>query len=73
MIARAKEYPIKDLLKNPVKQDLTNCIAYDDKNPSTNIKNNWAYCHACVFQGDSISVYIHLNNVDFKTAIKNLN
>ncbi len=73
MIAKAKDYPIKDLLRSPIKQNITNCIAHEDKNPSMNIKNNWAYCYSCGFRGDSISVYMHLNNVDFKTAVKNLN
>ncbi len=73
MIQRAKQYPISELLTVPIRGNVTNCIAHDDKNPSMNIKNNWAYCHACGFRGDSISVYMRLNGVDFNSAVKNLN
>jgi hypothetical protein len=73
MIKRAKQSPISELLTMPVKRDLTNCIAHDDKNPSMNIKGNFAYCYACGFRGDSISVYMHMNDVGFKTAVENLN
>ena len=73
MILRAREHPIKNLLSKTVKNSITNCISHNDKTPSMSIKNNWAYCYACGFKGDSISVYMHLNDVDFKTAVKNLN
>jgi hypothetical protein len=73
MILRAREYPIKNLLSNPVKNNITNCISHNDKIPSMSIKNNRAYCFSCGFKGDSIAIYMHLNNADFKTAVKNLN
>ncbi len=73
MIQRAKQYPMSGLLTTPIRGNVTNCIAHEDKHPSMRIKNNWAYCYACGFRGDSISVYMRLNNVDFKTAIRNLN
>ena len=73
MIQRAKQYPISELLTTPIRGNVTNCIAHEDKNPSMNIKNNWAFCYACGFRGDSISVFMRLNSVDFKTAVKNLN
>ncbi len=73
MIQRAKQYPMSELLTTPIRGNVTNCIGHEDKNPSMNIKNNWAYCYSCGFRGDSISVYMRLNGVDFKTAVKNLN
>jgi len=73
MIQRAKQFSISELLTTPIRGNVTSCIGHEDKNPSMNIKNNWAYCYACGFSGDSISVYMHLNDVDFKTAVKNLN
>jgi len=73
MIQKAKQYPISELLITPIRGNVTNCIAHEDKNPSMNIKNNWAYCYSCGFRGDSISVYMRLNAVDFKTAVRNLN
>ena len=73
MILRAKEYPIKSLLPNPVRRDMTNCISHNDKTPSMSIKNNRAYCFSCKFKGDSIAIYMFLKGVNFKTAVKNLN
>ncbi|MBT7349643.1 hypothetical protein HN803_02510 [candidate division WWE3 bacterium] len=73
MIMKAKQSPISELLTMPVRRNLTNCIAHDDKNPSMNIKGNFAYCYACGFRGDSISVYMRMNDADFKTAVENLN
>ena len=73
MIQRAKQFSISVLLTTPIRGNVTNCVAHEDKNPSMNIKNNWAYCYSCGFRGDSISVYMRLNGVDFKTAVKNLN
>jgi hypothetical protein len=73
MILRAREYPIKNLLSNPVRNNITNCISHNDKTPSMSIKNNRAYCFSCGFKGDSISVYMHLNGANFKTAVKKLN
>ncbi len=73
MILRARKYPIKSLLLNPVKNDMTNCISHNDKTPSMSIKNNRAYCFSCKFKGDSIAIYMYLNGVDFKAAVKNLN
>ncbi len=73
MILRAREYPIKNLLSNPVKNNMTNCISHSDKTPSMSIKNNRAYCFSCGFKGDSIAIYMRLNGAEFKTAVKNLN
>ncbi len=73
MIQRAKQFSISELLTTPIRGNVTNCVAHEDNNPSMNIKNNWAYCYSCGFRGDSISVYMRLNGVDFKTAVKNLN
>ncbi|MGR3174598.1 MAG: CHC2 zinc finger domain-containing protein [Candidatus Scalindua sp.] len=73
MILRAKEYPIRNLLSNPVKNNMTNCISHNDRTPSMSIKNNRAYCFSCGYKGDSISVYMRLNGADFKTAVMDLN
>ena len=72
MITRAKEYPIKNLLPNPVRNNLTNCISHSDKTPSMSIKNNRVYCFSCGFKGSVIDVAMQLNGVDFKTAVREL-
>ncbi len=73
MIQKARGFSIKDLLPNSIKCNMTNCIAHNDKNPSMRIKDNRALCFSCGFKGDVIEVYMRLNGVDFKTAVKNLN
>jgi hypothetical protein len=73
MIQKARKYPIKDLLPNPIKRNMTDCIAHNDKNPSMRIKDNRAKCFSCGFKGDVIEVYMRLNSVGFKTAVRNLN
>jgi hypothetical protein len=73
MIQKAREYPIETILPNPIRRNVTNCIAHDDTHPSMGIKNNRVRCFSCGFSGDAISVYMYLNNADFKTAVKELN
>ena len=73
MIQKAREYPVQDLLPNPIQRNMANCIAHNDKNPSMSIKANRAKCFSCGFKGDVIDVYMRLKGVDFRTAVKNLN
>ncbi len=72
MIARAKEYPIKELLSSPVRRNTTHCIAHNDSDPSMGIKNNRVKCFVCGFKGDAIDVAMKINNLDFKSAVKTL-
>lgn len=71
-IEKAKNYPIENLLQS-VRNGKTNCINHEDKRPSMDIRNNFVYCYSCGFHGDAITVYRKLHNVDFVTAVKNLN
>lgn len=72
MIQKAKGYPIAELLPNPVRRNVTNCIAHDDAHPSMGIKDNRAYCYVCGFKGDTIDVAMQLNHIDFRGAVKTL-
>ncbi len=72
MIQRAKDSEIKNLLPYPVIRNLTNCVFHDDRNPSMSIKDNRVKCFSCGTSGDSIAVYMHLNNVGFKQAVLRL-
>jgi len=71
MIQRAKEFPIIELIKN--RRGMALCFNHPDKRPSLSLKNNYAYCFGCGYSADSIKLYMDLNNVDFKTAVKALN
>ncbi|MGR3221208.1 MAG: CHC2 zinc finger domain-containing protein [Candidatus Anammoxibacter sp.] len=73
LIETAKEYPIENLLPNPVKRNLTLCFAHNDKHPSMSIKNNKVKCFACGYSGSVIDVVMHLNKCDFKKAVKFIN
>lgn len=72
-IERAKAYPIENLLTN-VRNGKTNCISgtHEDRHPSMDIRNNFAYCYSCGWTGDVIAVYMKLNNTDFITSVKSL-
>lgn len=73
-IELARKYPIETLLAN-VSNGKTHCISgtHADKNPSMDIRNNFAYCYSCGFRGDTITVYMKLNNTDFITSVTALN
>ena len=72
MIARAKEYPIEKLIK--VNRGMARCISgtHEDKKPSMNCKNNYAYCHACGYHADTIKILMDLENINFIEAVKRL-
>lgn len=71
-IARAKEYPITQLL-NVSRGYMARCPFHgEDKHPSMSIKKNFAYCFTCGWKGDSIDIYMKLNDTDFITAVKAL-
>jgi hypothetical protein len=73
-IERARNYPIENLLQN-IERGKTHCISgtHEDKHPSMNTKNNFAYCYSCGFHGDVIAVCMQQYNIDFITAVRKLN
>lgn len=74
-IESARKYPIKSLLMQNIKGGKTHCISgtHKDEHPSMDIRHNFAHCYSCGFQGDSITVYRKLHNVDFITSVTALN
>ena len=50
------------------------CPFHDDHNPSlsVNLEDGLYNCFACGASGDAISFYMKINNVDFKTALKEI-
>jgi hypothetical protein len=71
MIETANEFPIEELL-DINNRGFARCIWHDDKNPSMYCKNNFAHCFSCGKTGSVITVYMQLNNVNFKEAVKHL-
>lgn len=54
------------------------CPFHDDKHPSMSVntepgKNGVCLCHACGFKGDLITFYQKYHNIDFKTALRQIN
>ena len=70
MIEQARNYPIRNLIKSS--KGLALCVNHGEKNPSMNTKNNFAYCHACGWHGDTIEMYMKINRCNFKDAVKSL-
>lgn len=66
-IERAVEYPIERIVE--VTRGMALCVEHDDKKPSMNCRNNFAYCHSCGFTGNSIVVYRKVHNVGFREAV----
>lgn len=73
-IERARSYPLENLLQN-IRNNKTHCISgtHEDRRPSMDTRNGFAYCYSCGWQGDAIAVFMKLNSVDFVTAVKALN
>lgn len=73
-IARARSYPIPDIIKfNRAKKAL--CPYHHEDTPSFHYypKTNTTYCFSCSKSADAIDLYQHTNSVDFITAVKQLN
>ena len=73
MIERAREYPIKALLPNPVKRNMTSCCFHNDKHPSMYINDsNYAYCFSCNKGWNPIDFIMSIKGYDFKETVKYL-
>ena len=73
MIATAKNFPITSLLGEPCNGNF-DCLWHSDSNPSLHYypETNTVYCFSCQTFGDSLDVYMKMNNVDFIEAVRNL-
>lgn len=72
MVAQAKEYPLSNILGVGPGKSVALCIAHNERNPSMNIRRNFAYCHSCGFSGDSITVAEKVWGLSFVDAVKKL-
>ena len=73
-IENAKQYPIQDILGETQDGKFTCIFHSPDNNPSLHYyeKTNSVHCFSCGEGGDSIAVYMQVNNVDFIEAVKQL-
>lgn len=74
-ITRAREFPIEELFTQltaqTVRHGMTTCVFHPDKTASMSLKkHNRYHCFGCDAKGDTIDLYMKLNNVDFITAVK---
>lgn len=72
MIARAKEYPIRDMYDGKLRRGVGLCPFHNEKTGSFNVKNNKFKCFGCDAHGDAIDFYMKINNCNFITAVKKL-
>jgi hypothetical protein len=68
-IARAKEYPIENLI-SVNRMGFALCPFHGDKNPSLYTKNNFYHCFSCKEHGDVIDYVMKINNKTFMEAVK---
>ena len=76
-IEQAKSVPLHIVLGIDERECRHNicCPVHKDKTPSFHVyrKDNKAKCFGCNWHGDSIDLYMAINNTDFKSAVKALN
>ena len=70
-IARAKEYPLSELLE--VGQNgRARCVFHNGADFNLDIRKNFAFCHVCQESGDVLKVYQTLHGCGFIEAVKAL-
>ncbi len=69
-IERAKSYPLESLVT--VENGKAICVSHDDKRPSMDVRNGFAYCYSCGWHGDVIAVFMKIHNVDLIDAVNRL-
>lgn len=70
-IARAKEYPIQDIIEIG-HNGRAKCIFHNGTDFNMGIKNNFARCFVCNESGDSIKVYQTVHGCGFIEAVRAL-
>ncbi len=72
-LAKAKAVPLTTFLTLN-HTHFAKCPFHLDKTPSLKVdKHNRFHCFSCGFNGDTIDFYMKQNNVDFRTAVYDLN
>lgn len=72
-IAKARRFPIQTLYEFKRKGNMVSCPFHgEDKNPSMSLKYNRFYCFSCGAKGSTIDLIMRLQNIDFKSAVRQL-
>lgn len=74
-IARAKAFPIEELIEITRRDGFVNCIFHGEKTPSMKIyrkENRWWCYGACASGGDVIDYVVRSEGIDFVEAVKKL-
>ncbi len=71
-IEKARMVPIESFYTPVVKKGRQmTCYLHEDRNPSAILnKNNTIKCFSCNTYSDSITVFMHLNKMNFKDAVR---
>lgn len=74
LIEAARNVPITEVVGEPVRRNLCICPLHDDHDPSLRIytDQNRAWCYGCNQGGNSIDLYMAVNDCDFRTAVRQL-
>lgn len=70
-IARAKEYPLSELLEVGY-NGRARCVFHNGADFNLDIRKNFAFCHVCQESGDVLKVYQTLHGCGFIEAVKAL-
>lgn len=72
MIEMAKKYPINQIIEVN-KNGFAFCPFHEDKkHPNFYTKNNWGFCFACGWSGDTIKLVMEKDKIDFAEAVRKL-
>ena len=72
MITIALQAPIEELISVDEKGKAI-CPFHNDTEASLDTRGNFYYCYSCAKHGSVVDLYMFLNNVDFKEAIRRMN
>ena len=72
-VQKARDVSIEMVYGFKRKGKNVSCPFHEDKHPSASIKYNKLVCFQCGYRGDSITLFMKLNNVGFKEAVEALN
>ena len=70
MIEQARNYDITKLIE--VKRNFALCPFHEDKHPSLYLRNNFYHCFTCKASGDTISLLMKRDGLNFPEAVKRL-
>lgn len=73
MIARARDYPITELVEVN-SAGFAHCVSgeHGDEHASMFCKNNFGYCFSCNYSADAIKIVMDINGLNFVQAVKRL-